>query len=340
MNQELQKIVKEHQIRLGPLDDWPDDYVESVIQSACEKYAAKSNSQMFPIIGGPAIPWRVIAPCERQAQQNHSQSFQRLAERGGLSPCEAVAVLESRRWHPMDKQQALNRLAEIVKERDTQPIIDQLRQQVEGLTRERDHLEAFIERDAGQTPEWSKLDRLQLTAERDTLRAQLEKSEKANENLSKLASTYRKEITAANKGAERNAHISSNLTDKVIALRSELEKAQEQLAKTIHHGNQVSAAYIDENHKLSAELDKAQRDRELFKEHSDVMEKQRDIYKAELDKAKEVLRRSSVHDAYRHNGYLQMTTEQKKLYCSIIGAEFTPLRPEFHESPQPKDQSK
>ncbi len=49
-----------------------------------------------------AIPWEIIAPHEAQAQRNHSQSLQRLAERGGLSPCEAVAVIEDedyrKRW--------------------------------------------------------------------------------------------------------------------------------------------------------------------------------------------------------------------------------------------------
>jgi hypothetical protein len=44
------------------------------------------------------VPWSLIAPHEAQAQRNHSQSLERLAERGGLGSCEAVAVLEDRRW--------------------------------------------------------------------------------------------------------------------------------------------------------------------------------------------------------------------------------------------------
>ena len=59
----------------------------------------------FPIMhsdGGPeSIPWAMIAPKEGQARNNHGQSLKRLAERGGLSPCEALAVLEGRGWRKM-----------------------------------------------------------------------------------------------------------------------------------------------------------------------------------------------------------------------------------------------
>jgi hypothetical protein len=50
-----------------------------------------------------SIPWELISPHEAQALRNHcGQSLQQLAERGGLSACEAVAVLEDcdyqKRW--------------------------------------------------------------------------------------------------------------------------------------------------------------------------------------------------------------------------------------------------
>lgn len=61
-----------------------------------------------------AIPWDVMAPHARQAWENHSQTLDRLAERGGLSLCEAVAVLENRRWCKMDQVDAERRLAEII----------------------------------------------------------------------------------------------------------------------------------------------------------------------------------------------------------------------------------
>lgn len=44
------------------------------------------------------VPWEMILPHEKQALRNHSQTIQRLAERGGLSACEAVAVLEDREY--------------------------------------------------------------------------------------------------------------------------------------------------------------------------------------------------------------------------------------------------
>ena len=36
-----------------------------------------------------------------------------------------------------------------------------------------------------------------------------------------------------------------------------------------------------------------------------------------------------IHAGYPENGYLQMTTKQKRLYCRIIGALFHPLAPIF-----------
>ena len=62
-----------------------------------------------------SIPWSVIAPHERQADRNHGQTLKRLAERGGLSACEAVAVLEDRDWHKMTDEDAVGRLKEIVR---------------------------------------------------------------------------------------------------------------------------------------------------------------------------------------------------------------------------------
>lgn len=45
-------------------------------------------------IGCPrSVPWEFVAPHERQALRNHEQTLDRLAERGGLSPGELVAVV-------------------------------------------------------------------------------------------------------------------------------------------------------------------------------------------------------------------------------------------------------
>lgn len=57
------------------------------------------------------IPWSLIAPHEQQAEKNHSQSLRRLAERGGLSACEALAVLENRDWRAIPRVEAHAALA-------------------------------------------------------------------------------------------------------------------------------------------------------------------------------------------------------------------------------------
>jgi hypothetical protein len=42
------------------------------------------------------VPWALVAPHERQAVRNHEQTLERLNQRGGLDPCELVAVLEGK----------------------------------------------------------------------------------------------------------------------------------------------------------------------------------------------------------------------------------------------------
>lgn len=56
---------------------------------------------VMPIMGATLmseIPWEMIAPHERQTHANHGQSLERLAERGGLAACEALDIIEGRRW--------------------------------------------------------------------------------------------------------------------------------------------------------------------------------------------------------------------------------------------------
>lgn len=49
-----------------------------------------------------SIPWAMLDTLhEKQAQKNHGQSLERLAERGGLGPNEMIAVLEYRKWTPI-----------------------------------------------------------------------------------------------------------------------------------------------------------------------------------------------------------------------------------------------
>lgn len=60
------------------------------------------------------LPWSIIEPHRRQAFRNHEQSLEQLRARGGLSPCEALAILEDRKWSRMNEADAIAALAELV----------------------------------------------------------------------------------------------------------------------------------------------------------------------------------------------------------------------------------
>jgi len=63
-------------------------------------------SRIHPCTKVPAfIRWDALN--EEQAQINHGQSLAMLASRGGLAPCEAVAIIEHRRWQKMRIDDAL-----------------------------------------------------------------------------------------------------------------------------------------------------------------------------------------------------------------------------------------
>ncbi|KKM26796.1 hypothetical protein LCGC14_1581130 [marine sediment metagenome] len=53
-----------------------------------------------------SVPWSFIAPHERQADRNHGQMLKRLAERGGLSPWEMLAVVTGKRIREMERTEA------------------------------------------------------------------------------------------------------------------------------------------------------------------------------------------------------------------------------------------
>lgn len=61
-----------------------------------------------PGVRGPkyVVPWALVAPHEAQARRNHYQPLERLAERGGLSWSEMLAVIEDRKWHAVPLEEA------------------------------------------------------------------------------------------------------------------------------------------------------------------------------------------------------------------------------------------
>jgi hypothetical protein len=63
----------------------------------------------FPLAPS-SVPWDFVAPFEAGAQRNHSQSLARLAQRGGLSVSELLAVIENRGWERIEPKSAVERL--------------------------------------------------------------------------------------------------------------------------------------------------------------------------------------------------------------------------------------
>ena len=74
-------------------------------------HAVREDSFPFAVAG---VPWALIAKHQVQARANHGQSLERLAERGGLSAAEAVAVLEDRPYRAMRDGEAHVRLAALI----------------------------------------------------------------------------------------------------------------------------------------------------------------------------------------------------------------------------------
>ena len=103
---ELQRVYESNSANARLLWDEQDAHDQTrsklseseAARAKLEEELARHKERRFPIQGGPSIPWSMIAPYEDQAQRNHSQSLERLAERGGLSPGEALAVMECRSW--------------------------------------------------------------------------------------------------------------------------------------------------------------------------------------------------------------------------------------------------
>jgi len=80
-----------------------------------KRFPVLGSSRYGSAPGAPtSVPWDLLTPHEAQAERNHYQSLRELAERGGLSPAEMVAVLEDRPWRNMDLTAAITRLRELV----------------------------------------------------------------------------------------------------------------------------------------------------------------------------------------------------------------------------------
>ena len=62
----------------------------------------------FPIQNGPSVPWAFMAPHESQCQSNHGQGLKHIADRGGLGPDEAWAVVNGIPYREIKDEHAQN----------------------------------------------------------------------------------------------------------------------------------------------------------------------------------------------------------------------------------------
>jgi hypothetical protein len=71
------------------------------------------NNAVFEAKVPDAVPWDFLAPHEARAKQNHYQSLETLAHRGGLDIVEILAVVEDKTWRAVShvkKEEALSRV--------------------------------------------------------------------------------------------------------------------------------------------------------------------------------------------------------------------------------------
>lgn len=76
------------------------------------------SERRFPIMLDAeikSVPWAVMGPHETQAFRNHHKNLEDLAARGGVTPEEAVAIIEGRAWMRMPFTEARDRLAGYVR---------------------------------------------------------------------------------------------------------------------------------------------------------------------------------------------------------------------------------
>ena len=100
----------------------------AILVHALKEKDVTSSERMFPILLSyresrehpdcpKEVPWALVEPCRVRAQKNHSQTLERLAERGGLSPAELRCALENkelRHYFPLSSYDAKRAAEDIV----------------------------------------------------------------------------------------------------------------------------------------------------------------------------------------------------------------------------------
>lgn len=88
---------------------WLACRIAEAFEAQLAEVRAAASRKRFPILGsrGATIDWQLVADHGKQAQANHYQTVERLAERGGLAWSELYAVLHNRPWQQMDENTAI-----------------------------------------------------------------------------------------------------------------------------------------------------------------------------------------------------------------------------------------
>lgn len=105
------------QFATAVFEEW-DSLTEELHELRRQRYVTR----LFPIMrtrhtseNSPSIPIDMLLPHEGQALTNHQQSLRALSARGGLSECEALAVLEDRPFRKMSPDEARAKLEALVR---------------------------------------------------------------------------------------------------------------------------------------------------------------------------------------------------------------------------------
>lgn len=77
----------------------------------------RDGGESFLVI---SVPMSLLCAHEEQALTNHSQSLAQLRSRGGLSACEAIAILEDRPWRSIPVAEANRRLRAAIAAADSE----------------------------------------------------------------------------------------------------------------------------------------------------------------------------------------------------------------------------
>jgi len=79
--------------------------------------ANRAEQRRYQDLGCPRwLPWELVEPARQRAQDNHDQSLETLARRGGLDPVEMVCALRGiplRRWRELDETECIVELRKL-----------------------------------------------------------------------------------------------------------------------------------------------------------------------------------------------------------------------------------